>query len=111
MPRSNRRCCPGWGGDCFGGKSSTRIATFFIRLRNSSGSESSESSTTLTKCSRFILHPLTNEGHAHTEISAIFVVIIIPFFGVTFVFLFLVFFLVWFFAKADIGYGGAIRRV
>src|SRR5436309_1982752 len=61
MPRSNRRCCPGWRGDWFGGKSSTRIATFFIRLRNSSGSESSESSTTLMKCSRFIPHPPTNE--------------------------------------------------
>src|SRR6202035_5719031 len=57
MPRSNRRCCPGWDGDWFGGKSSTRIATFFIRLRNSCGSKSNASSTTLTKCSRFILHP------------------------------------------------------
>jgi hypothetical protein len=45
------------------------------------------------------------------RVSAIFVVIIIPFFGVTFVFLFFVFFLVWFFSKADIGNGGAIRRV
>jgi Na+-transporting methylmalonyl-CoA/oxaloacetate decarboxylase gamma subunit len=47
------------------------------------------------------------------RVSAIFVVIIIPFFGVAFVFLFLflVFFLVWFFSKADIGNGGAIRRV
>src|SRR2546426_8153770 len=62
MPRSNCRCSPDWRGDWFGGKSSTRIATFFIRLRNSSGSESSESSTTLMKCSRFILHPPTNEG-------------------------------------------------
>src|SRR5437870_13593537 len=58
MPSSNRRCCPGWGGDWFGGKASTRIATFFIRLRNSCGSESNASSTTLTKCSRFIRHPL-----------------------------------------------------
>src|SRR6266853_5853205 len=49
------------GGDWFAGKSSTRIATFFIRLRNSCGSESNASSTTLTKCSRFILHPL-NKG-------------------------------------------------
>jgi predicted Zn-dependent protease with MMP-like domain len=38
MPRSSRRCRPGWGDDWFGGKSSTRIATFFIRLRNSFGS-------------------------------------------------------------------------
>src|SRR6266852_7765066 len=29
-----------------------------MRLRNSCGSESSASSTTSTKCSRFILHPL-----------------------------------------------------
>jgi len=29
-----------------------------IRLRNSCGSESNASSTTLTNCSRFILHPL-----------------------------------------------------
>jgi hypothetical protein len=32
--------------------------TLRMRLRNSCGSESSVSSTTLTKCSRFILHPL-----------------------------------------------------
>src|SRR5213593_3747750 len=62
MPRSNRRCSPGWRGDWFGGESSTRIATFFIRLRNSSGSESSESSTTLMKSLRFIPHPPTSEG-------------------------------------------------
>src|SRR5207249_12316843 len=53
---------PGWRGDWFGGESSTKIATFFIRLRNSSGSESSESSTTLMKSLRFILHPPTSEG-------------------------------------------------
>jgi len=40
----------------FGGKSSTRIATFFIRLRNSSGNESNAFSATLMKSSRFILH-------------------------------------------------------
>jgi len=57
MPRSNRLRCPGQGGGCFGGKSSTRIATFLIRLRNSSGSESNVCSATLTKSSRFILHP------------------------------------------------------
>ena len=39
-----------------GGISSTSTAT--LRLRNSWGSESSVSSTTLTKCSRFIVHPL-----------------------------------------------------
>ena len=38
------------------------------------------------------------------RVAAIFVIIIIPFFGVTFVFLFVVlflFFLVWFFSKVD----------
>src|SRR5437867_11578130 len=47
-------CGDGW----FGGISSTRTATLRMRLPNSWGSESSASSTTLTKCSRFILHPL-----------------------------------------------------
>src|SRR5208337_4598930 len=55
-PRSSRLRFPdrrvGW----FGGRSSTRTATLRMRLRNSFGSESSASSTTLTKCSRFILH-------------------------------------------------------
>src|SRR5437867_1519778 len=59
MPRSNRCCSPG---DWFGEESSTRIATFFIRQRNSSGSESSESSTTLMKSLRIILHSPTSEG-------------------------------------------------
>jgi hypothetical protein len=86
--------------------------TYFMRLRNSSGSESSESSTTLTNCSRFILHPPTNEG---TLTSSIRYFRRHPFFRVTFVFLFLflflfVFWLVWFFSKADIGNGGAIRK-
>src|SRR5208337_1980358 len=59
-PRSSRLCCPERSAeDCWcGGMSSTRMATLRMRLRNSWGSESSASSTTLTKCSRFILHPL-----------------------------------------------------
>ena len=59
MPRSNRLCCPGRGGDWLGRKSSTRIATFWMRLRNSSGSKSKASSATLTKSSRFILQLLS----------------------------------------------------
>src|SRR6266851_2429539 len=58
MPRSNRLWYPESGGDWFGGKSSTRMATFWIRLRNSSGSESNASSAVLMKSARFILHPL-----------------------------------------------------
>src|SRR6266699_4823937 len=60
-PRSSRPCCPDCADGWFGGKSSTRTATLRMRLRNSWGSESSASSTTLAKCSRFILHPL-NKG-------------------------------------------------
>src|SRR3989449_9334430 len=60
-PRSSRPCCPDCDDGWFGGISSTRTATLRMRLRNSCGSESSASSTTLTKCSRFILHPL-NKG-------------------------------------------------
>src|ERR1700736_6144538 len=58
-PRSSRLCCPDCGDGWLAGKSSTRTVTLRMRLRNSCGSESSASSTTLTKCSRFILHPLT----------------------------------------------------
>src|SRR6266566_6091412 len=56
-PRSSRPCCPDCDDGWFGGISSTRTATLRMRLRNSCGSESSASSTTLTKCSRFILTP------------------------------------------------------
>src|SRR2546425_6946132 len=61
-PRSSRLCCPDCGDGWFGGISSTRTATLRMRLRNSCGSESSACSTTSTKCSRFILHPLINKG-------------------------------------------------
>ena len=64
-PRSSRLCCLDCGDGWFGGISSTRTATLRMRLRNSCGSESSTSSTTLTKCSRFILHPM--KWHAHSE--------------------------------------------
>jgi hypothetical protein len=75
-----------------------------------SGSESSESSTTLMKCSRFILHP-SKKAPSH-RVAAIFVAFIIPFFAVAFVFLFLfVFFLVRFLSKADIARGQGIMRV
>ena len=47
---------PRLGRDWFGGKSSTRIATFFIWLRNSSGNQSNAFSAELMKSSRFILH-------------------------------------------------------
>jgi hypothetical protein len=57
-PRSSRLCCPDCGDRWFGGISSTRTATLRMRVRNSCGSESSASSTALTKCSRFILYPL-----------------------------------------------------
>src|SRR5436853_2244434 len=57
-PRSSRPCCPDCDDGWFGGISSTRTATLRMRLRNSCGSESSASSTTLAKRSRFILHPL-----------------------------------------------------
>ena len=42
--------------DWFAGKPSTRTATFWMRMRNSSGSESKVSSATLTKSSCFIPH-------------------------------------------------------
>src|SRR5438270_1962497 len=55
-PRSSRLCWPECGDGRFGGKSSTKTATLWMRLRNSSGRESSAFSTSLTKYSRFILH-------------------------------------------------------
>src|SRR6266851_3588152 len=63
-----------------------------MRLRNSCGSESSASSTTSTKCSRFILHP-----RAHSLRVAVAFVILIFFPAVVFIFLFVL--LVWFLSK------------
>jgi hypothetical protein len=73
-----------------------------MRLRNSFGRESSASSTTLTKCSRFIF------THRSPRVAVVIVaVIIVIFFAVPFVFLF-VFFLVWLLLKDDID--NTIRR-
>src|ERR1700747_329182 len=106
MPRSNRRCCPGWGGDWFGGNSSTRIATFFFPVRNSCGSGSNAASSTLTKCSRFILHPLKYARAGSLRVAfVVIIVIIVIFFAVAFVFL------VWLLSKDDIGGWPAMTRV
>ena len=58
---------PRLGGHWFAGKSSTRIAKFWMRLRNSSGSESKVSSATLTKSPRFITHSLTRSRSPATS--------------------------------------------
>ena len=43
-------------------------ATFWMRLRNSSGSESNVSSATLMKSSRFMVHHVVlNKGYTQTE--------------------------------------------
>src|ERR1700747_3571830 len=108
MPRSNRRCHPCWGGDWFGGKSSTRIATFFIRLRNSSGNESHVSSATLTNSSRSILHQQTQTRAPALRVAVVFIFILVIFSAVAFVSLF-VFFLVGLLSKEDNGSDRAIR--
>src|SRR5208282_1652450 len=104
-PKSSRLCCPDFGEGWFGGTSSTRTATLRMRLRNSCGRESSVSSTTLTKCSRFILHPL-KKTLARSFRIAVFVfvaiIIVIFFFAIALVFLF-VLFLVWLLPHEDIG--------
>src|SRR5215471_2926701 len=74
-PRSNRAWCPGRGGDCLAGKSSTRIATLWMRLRNSSGRESNASSATLTKSSRFILQPPKSAGDVENGVGALRVLV------------------------------------
>src|SRR5882762_5781141 len=103
MPRSSRLRCPSLGGRWFAGKSSTRIATFWIRIRNSSGSESKVSSATLTKSSRFILHPLTQIRARSLRVAVVGVFILVIFFAVAFVFLFLFFLLVWLLSKDELG--------
>src|ERR1700756_3857978 len=85
------------------------MATFWIRLRNSSGRESKISSATLTNSSRVILHPLI-QIRARSLRVAVVCVFILVIFAVAFVFL-LVLFLVWLFSKKDIGSRRAIRRV
>jgi hypothetical protein len=82
-----------------------------MQLRNPGGSESSASSTTLPKCSRFILHPLKQIKARSLRVAVVvFFVIIVIFFAVAvaFVFLFVVF-LVGLLSKEDIG--RPIRRV
>src|ERR1019366_560005 len=84
-------------------------AALRMQLQNPCGSESSASSTTLPKCSRFILHPLKQIKARSLRVAVVVVfVIIVIFFAVAFVFLF-VFFLVGLLSKEDIG--RPIRRV
>src|ERR1022692_2287688 len=85
IPRTSRFCCPDCGDGGFGGTSSTRTATLRMRLRNSCGSESSVSPTTLTKYSRFILHPLKQIRACSLRVAVVFLII---FFAVAFDFLF-----------------------
>src|SRR5437667_4767958 len=102
-PRSSRSCCRDCDDGWFGGKSSTRTATLRMRLRNSCGSESSASSTTLAKRSRVIVHPLCSLRVAVVGAFIIIVVLIFP------VVLFL-FVLVWLLSKDDVGSNRSIRR-
>ena len=73
-----------------------------MRLRNSWGSESSTSSTTFAKYSRFILHPLKRISARSLRVAVVFVIIIVVFCTVAFVFL-LVFLLVWLLPQEGIG--------
>ena len=86
------------------------MATFWIRLRNSSGRESKVSSATLTNSSRVILHPPTQIRARSFRVAVICVFILVNFFAVAFVFLF-VNFLVGLFPKKDITLRRAIRTV
>ena len=80
-----------------------------MRLRNSHGSESSVSSTTLTKCSRFIFHPLKEIRACSLRVAVlVFFVIVLIIFTIVFVFLF-VFFVVRFLAQEKIGSNPPIR--
>src|ERR1039458_2573428 len=107
----------GWG---WNGNSAAKVVHFLytayrfsaalrMQLQNPCGSESSASSTTLPKCSCFILHPLKQIKARSLRVAVVvFFVIIVIFFAVAFVFLF-VFFLVGLLSKEDIG--RPIRRV
>jgi hypothetical protein len=65
----------------------------------------------LTKCSRFILHPLAQTAHLHRVASVIlFIVVTLIVRDVSFIFL-IVFFLVWLVPKKDIASRRAIRTV
>src|SRR5438105_2897756 len=78
-----------------------------MRVRNSRGSESSTSSTILTKCSRFIFHPKLGKGSS-LGVAVIRVVILVIFTVIAFFVLF-VFFLVWLPSKENIGSDQLIR--
>src|SRR6266704_3557772 len=91
-PRSSRLCCPDCADGWFGGISSTRTATLRMRLRNSCGSVSSASSTTLTKCSRFILHPLILICALSLRLAVVLVFLIV-------VVLFILFLVLFFFVR------------
>src|SRR5690242_4950174 len=86
------------------------MATFWIRLRNSSGRESKVSSATFTNSSRVIFHPLIQIRARSLRVAVVGVFVLVIIFAVAFVFLF-VFFLVGLFPKKDIGLRRAIRRV
>src|SRR4051794_17438008 len=92
-PRSNRLGCERW----FGGIFCTRTAMLCMRLRNSCGSESSESLTTLTKYSRFILHPLKQRKSRSLRVAVVAFFVIVVFFGIVILVLF--FFFVRFMSK------------
>lgn len=82
----------GRGADWCGGKSPTRIATFWIRLRNSSESESKASSATLTKS----YSPLAQAVYLHRVASIVLLFVTFITRTVSFLFLFLfVLLLVW----------------
>src|ERR1035438_1392021 len=86
IPRSSRGGFPACVGSWFGGKSSTRTATLRMRLRNSSGSESSAPSTTSTKCSRVIGHRVKSTARSlRVAVAAIVVTVVIFFVVVIFV--------------------------
>ena len=86
-------------------------AALRMQLRNPCGSESSADSTTLPKCSRFILHPLKQIKARSLRVAVVGrVAIIIIFFVVVVVFFVFLFFLVWLLSQEDIGSYQKIRR-
>jgi hypothetical protein len=87
-----------------------------VKLHNRAGRKSAfdASSTALTKCSRFILHPQIQRSRPHrVAFVAFFFVVTVIVLAVSFIllFLFLFFFLVWLLSKEDIGRFGGIRMV
>jgi hypothetical protein len=107
-PRSSRLCSPTAvmaGSAAYPPPEQQR----YERLRNSCGSESSASSTTLTKCSRFILYPLKRISARSFRVTVVVfvVIIVIIFFAVAFVF----FFFLWLLSKEYIGSDRPTKRV